>query len=138
MTKRREGNEPADRRAALGRAAEAYAERWLRDRGWTFLERRFRRSFGEIDLVFRHDETLVFVEVRSRTDWTRGRPAETIGRTKRRTLVRVALAWLRAHGALDRVCRFDVVEMRPEGDSWRLRHWPDAFRPEVSERGRRY
>lgn len=140
MTRRPDSGDPGavDARVALGRAAEAFAERHLASRGWTLLDRRFRRSFGEIDLVFDDDGTVVFVEVRSRTRWGLGRPAETVGPAKQRTLCRVALAWLQARRALARPCRFDVVEVRPQAGNWRLHHWPDAFRPGPPRRGRRY
>ncbi len=119
----------ADRRQSLGAAGERAAEEALRSAGMTILDRRFRRRRGEIDLVARDGELLVFVEVKSRRGGGYGRPAEAVTATKRARLARTALAWLQRHDALERVCRFDVVEVEVLGDGrQRVHHLPDAFR----------
>jgi putative endonuclease len=94
----------------VGRDAEERAVAQLRARGYTILERNFRCRRGELDVVARDRDQLVFVEVRSRADGRRGTALEAVSAAKQRQVARVAEAWLAAHpGAADRGCRFDVV-----------------------------
>jgi len=116
-------------RQATGRAGEAEAERLLLRAGMTVLDRRFRRSGGEIDLIARDGDTLVFVEVKTRSGEGYGMPAEAVGATKRARMARAALAWLQRHDALEVPCRFDVVEVIAAADGrLETRHLEDAFR----------
>ena len=92
-----------------GRTGEKAAERELRRRGLTILERNVRAGGGEIDLVALDEETIVFVEVKARSDGARGSPEEAVDRRKRQAVVRAARALLRRRGLLDRPRRYDVV-----------------------------
>jgi putative endonuclease len=125
-------------RAALGLQAEAQVEEFLLARGWKLLARRFRRRFGEIDLIFEDRDICVFVEVRCRRDWSRGRPADTVGSGKRRRLARLAVAYLALHRSTERPCRFDVAEVLPKEGEWEVIYWQDAFRPEPPGNRSRY
>ena len=107
----------------LGPRAEAAAERYLRSIGYTILERGFRQRFGELDLICRDGETVVFVEVKARTSGGYGGPEGAVNRAKRLKLARTAAAWLKARRPAFGGCRFDVVALRPEG----LQHMKDAF-----------
>jgi putative endonuclease len=74
--------------------------------------RNFRgRSGGEIDVVCRDNDTLVFVEVKTRAREDFGRPLEAVDRAKQRRISRGALAWLRMLDNPDILFRFDVVEV---------------------------
>jgi putative endonuclease len=93
------------------------------------LERRYRRRFGEIDLIAEQGGRIVFVEVKARRGNAFGLPAEAVTRRKRERIARVALAYLQQRGWLERPCRFDVVEVHVGGHRGRqVRHIPDAFR----------
>ena len=105
-----------------GERAERAAEEFLKSRGWRILERNFRTRFGEIDLVARDGDTVVFVEVRSRSSSAFGAPQETVTAAKRRRLIKTAQAWAQRRG-LDSPMRFDVVALSPEGTL----HIPAAF-----------
>jgi len=107
---------------AKGEQAERQAEDYLKARGWTILERNFRTRFGEIDLVARDGDTVVFVEVRSRSSDSFGSPEETVTREKRRRIIRTAQAYAQSR-RLDAAMRFDVVALSPQG----TRHIPGAF-----------
>src|SRR5215475_11188533 len=97
------------RRGALG---EKLACRFLKRSGYKILFRNFRgRSGGEIDVVCRDSDTLVFVEVKTRTREDFGRPLEAVDRDKRKRISRGALAWLRMLDNPDILFRFDVVEV---------------------------
>src|SRR6187455_1121786 len=97
------------RRGARG---EKLACRFLKHSGYKILFRNFRgRTGGEIDIVCRDNDTLVFVEVKTRSREDFGRPFEAIRPDQRRRISRGALAWLRMLDHPDILFRFDVVEV---------------------------
>ena len=97
------------RRGARG---EKLACRYLKRSGYKILLRNFRgRSGGEIDVVCRDNDTLVFVEVKTRGGEDFGRPVEAVDREKQKRISRGALAWLRMLDNPDILFRFDVVEV---------------------------
>jgi len=120
----------SDRRQRLGRDGEAAAAAVLGRAGLRILERRFRVRAGELDLIAEQGDLLVFVEVKARRQVGCGDPAEAVTHAKRRRMARVALAYLAATDALDRPCRFDVVEVHlgPADRVEAVRHLEDAFR----------
>jgi putative endonuclease len=86
--------------------------RYLRHNGYKILFRNFRgRSGGEIDIVCRDKDTLVFVEVKTRRREDFGRPVEAVDREKQKRISRGALTWLRMLDNRDILFRFDVVEV---------------------------
>ncbi|CAN5684174.1 YraN family protein [soil metagenome] len=96
-----------------GEGGEKLACRYLKRNGYKVLYRNFRgKTGGEIDIVCRDGDTLVFVEVKTRADDQFGRPIESIKRDQQRRIARGALAWLRLLGnPEDILFRFDVVEV---------------------------
>ena len=97
-------------RQNLGKSGENLAALELESRGYAVLERRYRTSHGEIDIIARDGETLVFVEVRRRSSDEFGTAAESVTPAKQRRVIRMALAYLARHGLYDRCpVRFDVV-----------------------------
>jgi putative endonuclease len=91
---------------------EKLACRFLRRNGYKILYRNFKgRSGGEIDIVCRDNDTLVFVEVKTRTREDFGRPITAIDREKQKRISRGGLAWLRMLDNPDILFRFDVVEV---------------------------
>jgi putative endonuclease len=100
---------PEHIRGALG---ETLACRFLRKEGYKVLYRNFRGDRGgEIDIVCRDDETLVFVEVKTRGGEYFGRPFQAIRPDQQRRISRGALAWLRLLDNPEIPFRFDVVEV---------------------------
>src|SRR4029077_10476827 len=80
----------------LGIQGENLACRFLKRNGYKILYRNFRgRTGGEIDIVCRDDDTLVFVEVKTRSSEEYGRPFDSVDRKKQKRIARGALAWLR-------------------------------------------
>jgi putative endonuclease len=95
-----------------GASGEKLASRFLRSRGYKILYRNFKdRTGGEIDIVCRDGDTLVFVEVKTRGDEAFGRPIEAVNREKQTRVSKGALAWLRLLDNPDVSFRFDVVEV---------------------------
>ena len=113
------------RRGELGERA---ARKHLRGLGMKFLVANFRSPRGEIDLVFRHDDCLVFVEVKTRSseDWIR--PAAAVDARKRRLLSQTALDYLRLIKNPEVKIRFDIVEvLLKDGEIGEVRHLPNSF-----------
>ena len=104
------------RRAAGDRAEERAAE-FLASRGLRIVARNFRTRFGEIDLVANDGATLVFVEVRLRTDDRYGGSLESVDSRKRSRLVAAANGYLRQLAA-EPPCRFDVVTLDAGEPTW--------------------
>ncbi|HSI37639.1 MAG TPA: YraN family protein [Methylotenera sp.] len=93
-----------------GNAAESLAATFLQQSGLTLLEKNFRCKHGEIDLIMRDGKTLVFVEVRLRTNQNFGSAAMSINQSKQGKLTRTAEHYLQIHG--NSACRFDAVLMQ--------------------------
>ena len=96
-------------RIRLGKSGEDVACRELRRRGYAILARRYRTRIGEIDIVARDGETIVFVEVKTRTTTAFGAPGEAVGPRKQHKIWLMGSDYLLRHGWQDRPCRFDVV-----------------------------
>ncbi len=100
-----------DRRKKLGTRGEKIATSYLRKQGYRIIERNYRSRLGEIDIVAREDENVVFVEVKTRRSTEFGRPEEAISYDKRRRLSKLALSYLTYRRIEDTNCRFDVVSI---------------------------
>lgn len=101
-----------------GARGEKLAAKFLRHHGYKILYRNFRgRTGGEIDIVCRDTDTLVFVEVKTRTREDFGRPFDAISRDQQKRISRGALAWLRLLDNPDILFRFDVVEVMLSDDA---------------------
>ena len=95
-----------------GFQGEKLACRFLRRNGYKILYRNFKgRRGGEIDIICRDNDTLVFVEVKTRTREDFGRPFSAVDRAKQKRISRGGLAWLRMLDNPDILFRFDVVEV---------------------------
>lgn len=100
---------PANRREA-GLAQEACAARYLEQQGLQLIESNFNCRVGEIDLIMKDGDTLVFVEVRYRTRVDFMDPVASVDYRKQKKLLRSAATYLKYRGLTDRVpCRIDVL-----------------------------
>ena len=95
----------------LGDLGEEHAARSLALKGYSIIARKFRCRFGEIDLIALEKGTLVFIEVRSRSDEEYGLPYETINHVKKQHIRKVATAFQLRYGLLDHDSRFDCVSV---------------------------
>ncbi|MEW8508679.1 MAG: YraN family protein [Candidatus Thiodiazotropha sp.] len=98
------------RHLEFGQQAEQQALAFLQGRGLKLVERNFRCKAGELDLVMREADTLVFVEVRFRQTNDYGRALETVTPSKQRKLLATANRYLQVK-RLDTACRFDVIAL---------------------------
>jgi len=122
------GKKPLPLTLRHGALGERAAKKHLRKAGLKFLTANFRTRRGELDLVFRDADCLVFAEVKTRSseDWTR--PAAAVNKEKRRRLSRCALDYLRLLKNPPIKIRFDVVEvLLRDGAVAEVRHLPNTF-----------
>lgn len=116
------------RKLRLGDKGERVAARYLKRQGFRILARGHRNQAGEIDLIARDGNTLVFIEVKTRRQTTHGLPVEAVHYDKQRRLTRAALVYLKQRGWLERPSRFDVVAILWETDRPpAITHYRQAF-----------
>ncbi len=102
-----------------GCAAEQRACDYLQSAGLILLAKNWRCAMGELDLIMRDREDIVFVEVRMRKKGHFGDAAESVQQAKQSKLIRAAKAWLQQHPALaDHACRFDVIGITGDTLRW--------------------
>lgn len=123
----REGNEqrpPATAtRKQQGDHAEGVAARYLASRGVTIIDRNVFSRGGEIDLIGRDGQTLVFFEVRYRKQGGLTDGAGSLGWRKQQRVLRAASWYLHRHGLWNHDCRIDVIAIAP-GDTHKYKiHW---------------
>lgn len=115
-------------RQYLGKQGEELATRELERRGYEIVAHRFRTRCGEIDIIARDGDFLVFVEVKTRAGTQCGTAAEAVTRQKQRKVVRMAATYLAAHEPRECACRFDVVTVeRDDAGRFTVTVYPAAF-----------
>ncbi len=110
-----------------GRLGEDLAVRHLRRKGYKIIERNFRTRLGEIDIIARHKDQLVFIEVKARKSANYGDPKFAVTARKQRKISMVALAYLKQHHDLETSARFDVVTIQPDADAPKIEVIANAF-----------
>ncbi len=113
----------------LGIYGELVSARYLRKKGYKILQTNFHSRFGEIDIIAQTDETLIFVEVKTRVADSLVRPMEAVTLAKQRKIKSAALFYLsKTEKEMD--VRFDVIEVLAvtDGDKKvKIHHIPGAF-----------
>jgi putative endonuclease len=123
---------PVDRKGdlnkGLGDRGEELAASFLEKHGITVVERNFRCKGGEVDIVARDGDTVVFVEVKTRRNLAYGVPQLAITPFKQRQISKAALTWLAKKRQHNTPARFDVVAILLESDvTYSIEHIRDAF-----------
>lgn len=117
-------SEPNLSRVSLGSSGEAAAARWYESAGYEVLERNWRCREGEIDLIARNADTLIFCEVKTRANAVFGSPVEAVGWAKQSRLRRLAVAYLASRsGSFMPLLRFDIAAVV----GGRVQVYEDAF-----------
>jgi putative endonuclease len=111
---------------ALGNKGEEIAAKYLKKKGYKILKRNYAAPSGEIDIVARDGGTVVFVEVKARTDDRFGLPAEAVGSKKQQKLRSVALHYLQKLRKQP-PARFDIVSVYVKDGGEEIEHIRDAF-----------
>ena len=99
----------SDKRILFGKKGEDIAREYLKQLGYRILLSNYKTKLGEIDIIAQDQDTLVFVEVKTRSSDSRGTPAEAVTPFKQHHMARVALVYLKEKKMFDRKARFDVV-----------------------------
>lgn len=116
---------------SLGNRGELAAERYLLKLGYIILFRGYEDKFGEIDLIAVDLDTIIFVEVKTRSNDDAGDPAEAVDKTKQMHLTKTGIGFLKWHRLTEYAARFDVVAILgdPLSDSAEIKHYINAFEP---------
>lgn len=119
----------------LGRDGEDEAARLLASLGLRILARNYTTRLGEVDLICRHGDTLVFVEVKTRAESSLGTGMDAVNKRKRKRIVKAASEYLSENDLWARPCRFDVVSVVKTGGRLVAEHLPDAFQADFDATG---
>jgi len=119
-------------RQSLGHWGEAVAASYLSERGYVILDRNARTPYGELDLITRLGDALVFIEVKTRASNTLGPPEVSVSSTKRAHLLSASQAYLQAHPELGNDWRIDVIAiLRLPGQKAQIEHFENILTDEV-------
>ena len=114
-------------RHAIGKYGEDIAERFLKQKGYNIIVRNFSCRQGELDIIAENKEYLIFVEVKTRSNYLYGKPRDSVGKNKRRHMYKVAKYYLHIQGWEKRFVRFDVIEVYMEKGLARVIHIPQIM-----------
>ena len=110
----------------LGKYGEDVAASFLQDRGYSILERNWRCEIGEIDLIAQHKESLVFVEVKTRSTNYFEEPQDAV-KPKKIKLLLSAIDYYVIEKDLDVEVRFDIIAIIHQNKQTKITHLEDAF-----------
>ena len=102
----------SSKRQLLGRWGEELAAKFLIQKGYEIIEMNMRNEYGEIDLIAKHGNVLVFVEVKTRTTNSFGFPEDSVNTTKQAHLIDAAQAYLQTYPEMDTDWRIDVIAIQ--------------------------
>jgi len=111
----------------LGLKGEKQAEEFLKKQGYKIIEKNFRTPFGQIDIIAKEKNTFCFIEVKTRRNFSFGLPEEAVNYPKKKKILKVALAYLKQKGLLNKKVRFDVVSILYNKDSYKINLIRNAF-----------
>ncbi len=105
----------------IAKIGEKLAVQHLKTQGYQILAENYRFQRGEIDIIAKHEERIVFVEVKTRRSLKYGLPQSAVTEQKQRQISKIALAYLQKHNLIDTSCRFDVIAIQLTRDLELLR-----------------
>ena len=113
----------------LGGVGEKQAVKYLKKQKYKILEKNYTTPIGEIDVIAKDKETLVFIEVKTRTNVRYGEPIESVTPFKQGHIIRVAEYYMKVNKIdFDETpCRFDVIEVKNDNGKNEINHVEDAF-----------
>jgi putative endonuclease len=112
---------------AIGSKGEDLAVKFLKNKGYKIIARNYKNYVGEIDIIAKDGDTVVLIEVKTRTDDSFGYPFEAVNRRKRQKLKNLALLYLKRQGKESPV-RFDVLSiLYMDNGKKEIEHIKDAF-----------
>lgn len=112
-----------------GKRGETVACAYLEQKGYRILETNWQSSHQEVDIIAHHNNTIVFVEVKTRSSLSFGEPQAFVTRNKQRMLIRAANHYMLQHNCREEA-RFDIIAITLKSPSHcQIHHIPDAFYP---------
>ena len=111
----------------LGRQGENAATAFLKTQGFTILDTNYRTHRAEIDIIAKDQDTICFIEVKTRRSVKKGLPKEALTRTKQQKIIQGATHYLKNKGLLDSQIRFDVIEVIQKNDTLDMNLIKHAF-----------
>lgn len=112
----------------MGERGEDIAANYLSNKGYKILERNWTFGKDEVDIIARNDQSIVFVEVKTRASAFYGRPEEFVNRHKQKFMIRAANSYIERHD-IDEEARFDVIGIIINARGREINHIEDAFYP---------
>ncbi len=110
-----------------GKTGETAAAKYLKKNGYKILERNYRKTYGEIDIVAQKGENIAFVEVKTRKSDSFGTPAEFVTVQKQKKLIKAAYTYIQER-KVDAAFTFDIVEVYIDGKKVKeINHIKNAF-----------
>ncbi len=107
------GSKMSGKNSNLGKEGEDKAVNFLTSKGYNILERNYKSIFGEIDIIAKEGKTIVFIEVKSRKNYSFGTPIEQISWNKQQHIIKIALTYLKKNQLQNQPVRFDVIGIFP-------------------------
>lgn len=111
----------------VGSGGEDLAVRYLQSKDYEIIDRNYRWARGEIDIIARVDDTLVFVEVKTARGANFGSPETWVDPRKQSQIAQVAQRYLQEKNIEQANCRFDVVAIQKQDGGWHIEHLENAF-----------
>ena len=111
----------------LGKIGENLVEKYLKNINYQVIERNFRCKRGEIDIIAKEKDELVFIEVKTRASMEYGKPAEAVTNQKKKHIYRSAEYYLAMHHKLSAYVRIDVVEVYLYKNKYYIHHIKSAM-----------
>jgi len=108
-------------RKMLGSFGENEAQKYLEDQDYKILEKNFKCSHGEIDIIALQEKELVFIEVRTRSSLSFGEPYESINKVKQKRLIKLAQYYLKYKNIKNCNMRFDVVSVLADKRDFKIK-----------------
>ncbi len=110
-----------------GAAGENAAVKYLKKNGYKILERNYRKTYGEIDIIAKYGENIAFVEVKTRKSDSYGSPAEFVTVKKQKKIIKAAYSYIQQYN-LDAEFTFDIIEVHIDGLKVKsINHIKNAF-----------
>ena len=119
-----------EERTELGKKGENIACKFLEKNGYQIMERNYRNKAGEIDIIARDKDDIVFVEIKTKLSKDFAQPELSVNPSKQRKIVKTALTYLMVKGIKKTGCRFDVIGITGEKEERKIELIKNAFTPD--------
>lgn len=114
----------------IGNYGENISLKFLKEKNYEILHENFRTRNGEIDLICKYKEIIIFIEIKSRYSYTLGNPCEAVTYFKQKKIISISNYYIHKYNLYNYNCRFDVIEIffNNKNNKYIINHIEDAFR----------